>query len=508
MMSDAESMLRQYIISFENKSDVPTLEDSLNKSLEEINKARENSEIMSKTEFSSYVKDHYSNSLTSTGDDDKVTKFTRYDLSNSTLNWQLWLALYNDSWVFKRAIDKPSQDCVRCGVTLDGEEDKKEVYRDLKKYQFDLIQLLQWGALFGGSVAVMMFDNFKNEDYKNRLDSKKVKDAKAMKLYVVDRWYGLAQYGEELVEDMTDQDFGKPKFYKVMFADGNTIVVHHDYVIRYEHRIAPKLIKNGQLQGWGYAEGAHIINELMKDDQFKTSIQSLINKSLIEVIKMSGMRGVFMGADTDNENQLRRRLEMVNWGRNFNSLTFLDKDDEYSMNSFGGLSGLSELLETNMWQISAALEMQGVLFGDLKQGFSNDVDAMERYDNTIQNRCESYYRPALTKLIGMLYVRYGINERVEYSFNSLLMKKQNKERLEALKSFQELLSGMLGDGAITTKQYAQAMNDYVTNNVVNLHISEEDLDELDDRFQEESEKIDFDKLSSNKDVGPDGRKKL
>ena len=168
MMSDAESMLRQYIISFENKSDVPTLEDSLNKSLEEINKARENSEIMSKTEFSSYVKDHYSNSLTSTGDDDKVTKFTRYDLSNSTLNWQLWLALYNDSWVFKRAIDKPSQDCVRCGVTLDGEEDKKEVYRDLKKYQFDLIQLLQWGALFGGSVAVMMFDNFKNEDYKNR----------------------------------------------------------------------------------------------------------------------------------------------------------------------------------------------------------------------------------------------------------------------------------------------------------------------------------------------------
>ena len=67
---------------------------------------------------------------------------------------------------------------------------------------------------------------------------------------------------------------------------------------------------------------------------------------------------------------------------------------------------------------------------------------------------------------------------------------------------------MLGDGAITTKQYAQAMNDYVTNNVVNLHISEEDLDELDDRFQEESEKIDFDKLSSNKDVGPDGRKKL
>lgn len=61
---------------------------------------------------------------------------------------------------------------------------------------------------------------------------------------------------------------------------------------------------------------------------------------------------------------------MVNWGRNFNSLTFLDKDDEYQQNTYSGLAGLSDLLEKNMWLISAALEMQGVLYGDLKQGFS------------------------------------------------------------------------------------------------------------------------------------------
>ena len=81
-------------------------------------------------------------------------------------------------------------------------------------------------------------------------------------------------------------------------------------MLRYENRTAPQLIKCGQLQGWGYAEGSHILNELSRDDQLKSAITSLVNKSLIEVVKMSGMRGVFMGADKGNEEQLTKRLEI------------------------------------------------------------------------------------------------------------------------------------------------------------------------------------------------------
>ena len=51
------------------------------------------------------VNDAYGNKLLSVGTDDKVESFTNYGFSNDTLNWTLWLALYNDSWVFKRAID-------------------------------------------------------------------------------------------------------------------------------------------------------------------------------------------------------------------------------------------------------------------------------------------------------------------------------------------------------------------------------------------------------------------
>lgn len=453
----------------------PTLEDSVEDSMKRIN-------------------DSYSNSLLSIGSDDKVQSFTNYGFSNDTLNWMLWLALYNDSWVFKRAIDKPAQDEIRCGITLQGENEKFDnVYRRLKRYRFDLIQLLQWGALFGGSIGVMMFDNFKDADYAKPLNKTKILASSTMRMYVVDRWYGVAP-SSSTVSDMKSLDFGKPKFYEITFADGHTIRVHHDYILRYEHRVAPKLVKMGMLQGWGYAEGSHILNELTRDDKLKASVQSLVDKSLIEVIKMSGMRGVFMGADSDNEAQLRKRLEMVNWGRNFNSLTFLDKDDEYQQNTYSGLGGLSDLLEKNMWLISAALEMQGVLYGDLKQGFSNDAEALERYDETINSRCESYVRPVYDKLLRIFFILEGIDEKVEYEFNSLLVNKQDKERMEGMKNYSDLLSQMLSDGVITPKLYARAMQQFVTKNIIDFGLTDEEIDKIDESVALENEDIDLDEV--------------
>lgn len=430
--------------------------------------------------------DGYTNQLTATGDADKVKSFEKYTMSNDTLNWGLWLALYQDSWVFKRAIDKPATDMVRPGITLQLEhQNKDDVERILKGARTKLIELIQWGRLFGGSVAVVMFDKLADEDYSKPMEKSiiKVRASETLKLYVTDRWYGLQPLTETVI-DMKSLDFGKPKSYKVTFADGKTLDVDASYVLRYEGRVAPPLIKRGMLQGWGYAEGAHIINELSRDDQLKSSITSLINKALIEVIKMDGMRGIFQGEDEESQQQIEKRLEMVNWGRNFNALTFLDKEDEYQEHGFGGLGGLSDLLENNMWLISAALEMQGVLFGDLKTGFQGDGEALERYDETILNLNESYFREPLTKFISILYKKYEIDAKVEFEFNSLLVGKHEKERMAQIKQVQELLSGLLGDGAITAKKYAEVMSDFITTGKLNLKFNDEELKEI-----EENEKV-------------------
>ena len=440
------------------------------------------------------LNDAYGNLLTGTGTEDKTLSFTKYILSNDTLNFPLWLTLYNDSWVFRRAIDKPATDEIRCGITITNksltDEQKEAALNWYNLYSNNLIELLQWGALFGGAIAVCLFDSFKDEDYKKSITQNisKLKSSKTMRMYVVDRWYGVAPSSIN-VKSMKSLDFGKPIYYDITFADGVTKRIHHDYILRFENRTAPRLIKNGPLQGWGYAEGAHIIQELIRDDQLKSAVLSLVNKSLIEVIKMSGMRGLFMGTDASNAEQLNKRLEMVNWARNFNSLTFLDKDDDYTMNQFSGVSGLADLMEQNMWLIAAALEMEGVLFGELKGGLASDSQAIENYSNTINNRCKMMVQPVIQKFLSIFYQMKGITVKPIFEFNLLARKKEDKDKMDAMKNFADILSQLLADGVIDTKKYAQCIQNYTSKGIVSITFTEEELKDLETNFDEEMEAI-------------------
>ena len=154
-----------------------------------------------------------------------------------------------------------------------------------------------------------------------------------------------------------------------------------------------------------------------------------------------------------------------------------------------------------MWLISAALEMQGVLYGDLKQGFSNDTDALERYDETILNRADNYYRPVLEKLLSILYKKYDINESIEFEFNSLLIKKHDEERMDGLQKFQQLLSGLLADGVLTAVKYAKIIQNFIDKNEINFEFDDEYLKEIENNIKEEMENIDLDEEddSNNKD---------
>lgn len=468
------SGINAYIAFMESLADnkAPTaFEQGLLDQISLFNDRAKNSMPVKASGIHDSVKDTYTNGLLNISTNENNTgtgsnMFDQYSLSNSTLNWALWIALYNDSWVFKKAIDKPAEDEVNCGISLHNQADITPIYEDLNALKPACIQLLKWGALFGGSVGFMMFKGLKDEDYSKPINFKKITAKTAMSIYVTDRWYGCAQEGTAMVRNMSDPDFGKPMYYSIMFANGKMIKVHHSYILRYEHRDAPRFMKNGMLQGWGYAEGAHILNEITQNDKLKTSIQSLVDKALIEVIKMPGMRGVFMGTDKQNEEQLKKRLEMVVWGRNYNSLTFLDSQDEYSQNTFGGLAGLADLLEQNRWQIAAALDMNGILYGDMKNGMGSDQQAMPSYNKTILNRCDAWYRPCLQKLLTVLYKKHNINEIPKFTFNAVFKDIVDNSTIDKLVKYSGLLRSLVTDGIISKDQYAESFANYMNNGAI------------------------------------------
>lgn len=428
------------------------------------------------------MNDDYYNSLLAIGSKDPSHFMDRYSLDNDTLNWMLWTTLYSESWVFRRAIDKPAQDEISPGIYLRGlqnEDVEEKIYEIFDDHKTDLIELLMWGALYGGSVAVLMFDGIPLDEMDRPIDFKKINrdSSHVLRMYVTDRWYGCAPSYSETVTNFKNIDFGKPMYYDITFADGKAYRIHHSFILRYDHRMAPKFIKNGQLSGWGYAEGVHILNELMRDDKLKSSIQSLIDKSCIEIIQMPGMRGVFMGGDPTTNEQLKKRLDMVNWARNFNSLTFLDKDDTYSMNGFSGLSGLADILQQNMWLISAALEMQGVLYGHLNNGFSGDEDALERYNETLAVRKETYVRPVLNKFFKILFRLYDVKGDVKFFFKplSLMPEIDSKKRVEAVSDVVDLVNKMMSAEYLTKEAAAETVKRFCNTGDLTFSVGREEV---------------------------------
>lgn len=423
----------------------------------------------------SSIKDSYSNSVLGIGQADHLEQFDEYSFDNSTLNWYFWLALYNESWVFRRAIDKPSQDMIRPSISINGIQDYTKVYKVFNDLKPDFIDAVKWSKLFGGSIMVLLFKGVKFEDMVNPISDyyDRLKDCDVVKSYVTDRWFGCSPSYDDIVSNLSNTDFGKPKYYDVMFANGTQYKIHHSWILRFENRTAPNMIKTGMLQGWGYAEGQHIIHELNRDEKLKSSIQSLIDKALIEVIKMQGMTGVFMGAENATDEQLQKRLEMVNWSRNFNSLTFLDKEDDYQQHQFSGLSGLSDIMDLNMKQIAAAVEMPNILFGDLSNGFTSDDGALERYDDKILNDCDAYLRTQFGKLLRILFKIYGLDtDNISFVFNSALIGKKNDKKLEDIRNLLETCNGMVEAGAMTSVQEAKTIREYIKTGAINFQFDD------------------------------------
>jgi len=480
-----------------NENDITFFESSLIQTLQALNNPK--SKLEDQIAKGKSLTDSFSSS--------PMNIFKKADIpdvgfDNVTLNWGLLMMLYSDSWVMRRAIDKPAGDIVRHGITIKGNKDYTAVYDYLNNLESSLIELTKWGALFGGSIGIVLAEGYDLKDLEKPFNPKKFKKGGVIRLYVTDRWYGIAP-SSETVTELMDPDFGKPDFYNVTFDGSQTYKVHHSWVLRYEHRQAPMFMKS-LLQGWGYSELAHVLTELSRDEKLKDSINELVEKSSLEIIKMSGMKGLYLGTDKNNEAQLKKRLESLLWARNYKSVTIMDKDDEYHRDTFGGLAGLADLLETNLYLVAGALEYpKVVLFGESKGGLSNnDLMALEMYNQTIQGRKNDLYRPILSKLLNILFQLLGIKEdRISFTFNHIITKTDDK-RFGDFQTLVTSLSTLITDGVYTPQLAAKEIKRYANQSGVGEELTDDYIESLRDRVEEEMEEIesDLDKDEDEEDL--------
>ena len=369
-------------------------------------------------------------------------------------------AVYHGSWVFRRIIDKIAQDMWSAGISIEGSippEGVQRVQKRLSRLRSELIWATEQARLYGGAASLIMV-NDGTDDLSKPLNLNGIKKGAAIQLWSTDRWWGLSTSSEK-VTNYKSKDFNTPLYYTFNIEDAQSvdssnlnIKVHHSRVLRWVNRRSVRLI-NTLLLGWGISELEHLYQDLMIYENAKATGGSLLDKTLLEIVKVEGLRGIMQGlglGSTAQEQELASQMAGLNNFR-MNSTVLLDKENDYQQFN-ATFTGVSELLETYKDVISGSAEMPKVLlYGDTKGGLTSDSPAeMEFYAQTINGKQEEMLRPALDKLLPVIFASEGIKipDDFDYSFENIAGITQER-KLNLLQGTIQAVTSLVDSGMMT-----------------------------------------------------------
>lgn len=309
-------------------------------------------------------------------------------------------AMYRSSWIVGQVVDVVAEDMTREGVNIRGLDDPSDVEKiqkaldDLEIWN-ELANVIKWGRLYGGAIAVMMIDG---QNVSTPLKIESVGKDQFKGLLVLDRWL-VQPTLQDLVTDY-GPDFGKPKFYDVI-ADSLGLSnqrIHHSRIIRFDgvdlpywQRIAENL--------WGQSVIERMIDRLTAFDSTTMGVAQLVYKAHLRTYKVKGLRSIIAAGGKALEG-LVKQIEHIRLWQSNEGLTLMDAEDEFQTHSYS-FAGLDAVLLQFNQQLSGSSQIPLVrLFGQSPAGMNatGESDLSNYYDNINQQQ-ERRMRSGLGKLL-------------------------------------------------------------------------------------------------------------
>ena len=427
---------------------------------------------------------YFGNSMQRTGTHAPHTMAGQYEYSMITFNRGELLTLYHSCWELRKGIDKVAEDMWARGVEIHDVEDPtklKKLYTWFNRIKSEMIFATGQSRLFGGAVTLMMIDDGE-KDLSRPLNLSKVKMGSKVNFYTTDRWYGVEQSSEK-VTDFQDSDFGDPLYYNFQIAGmGDSVKVHHTRVLRWVNKRSPRMI-DVQLMGWGVSELESALQDLMNYSNVKNSSASLVNKALIEIIKLQGLRSVMTGLAGGNASAsavLSGQMAAINNFRNSNGVALLDASDSYEKNELS-FTGLSDLIEVNRPIVAGAFNLPlFVMFGDLKSGVFNSEESpearmYESFIGTRQNDGSCYKNSRKLLILGAKVTGTKLMDDFDFDFVPLYDRTE-KARQDELKSVRETVGDLIEMGIMTRESAFLEIQSAQKRTGFGLHLDKRDLE--------------------------------
>lgn len=417
---------------------------------------------------------------------------TEYSLQRLSRDFNQLNALYRESWIIRRIIDVIPSDMLKNWITITSGIDpdvEKKLSISLRRTQLidKLKRGMQWGRLYGGALGVMLV---KHQGYNLsqplRLDW--IMPGDFAGLLIFDRWNGVNP-SNELIEDISDPDYGYPKYYTVTDpAGGGSVKIHHSRVIRFTGNTLPFWEEIAEMQ-WGASVVESVFDELKKRDNVSWNIAQLTFMANIRVLKMQDLGQLLAATDSESQAELLRTLEAQNMLLNNMGMQVMDAVDglETHQYTFGGLA---DCYQQFIMDISGAAEIPVTkLFGRSPSGLNATGESdLQNYYDMIAEKQEAVLRPILNKVLPPFIISTigSLPKDFDFDFDPVA-EPSDKERADLAKCGTDNVVAAYNAGLISQRTALKELKQQSERTGVWTNITDEDIERASDSVEQPGE---------------------
>ena len=317
--------------------------------------------------------------------------------------------MYRGSWVVGVAVDAIPSDMIRAGISINSEDDPS----DIAKLQRELVRLgiwaslrmnLQWGRLYGGSLALIDIDG---QDTATPLDPNTVKKGQFNGLRIYDRW-SLSPDVNNLVA--SGPDAGLPEWYTLTTMDAGTagpssingVRFHYTRVIR-SIGIALPFWQAITENLWGESILERLQDRLLAFDTASMGAANLLEKAYLRTVQIDGLREI-IAAGGQAEANLRKTLDGMRLMQGIEGMTLLDGKDLFAAHSYS-FGGIDDVVIQFAQQLAGAIGIpMSRLFGQAPKGLNATGEGdMRVYHENISSAQELQLRSGISRVLDVTY---------------------------------------------------------------------------------------------------------
>lgn len=321
--------------------------------------------------------------------------------------------LYEGNGLFSKIIDTPAEEALKHGFDLNLKSDEVNAFvedaLDDLEWEEKAATAIKWARLYGGALIVMLIDD--GRGLEEPVDWEHIRSVDELRVYersiVQPDYASLYQqdYGGKGVGNRVSK-FGQPEYYYVSSIYGS-FKVHESRCLVFRNGVLPEQTSNATYLFWGMPEYVRIRRALRETVTAHTDSVKLLERSVQAIYSMKGLASLL--TTDDGENQVLKRLQLVDTSRGLlNSIAIDSEGEQYDFKTFQ-FSGVKDVIDATCNMLSALTNIpQTILFGRSPAGMNATGDSdFESYYNFVEKIQRLMLKRNLRTLLDVVF-RAGI----------------------------------------------------------------------------------------------------